>query len=197
MGKFKISGDLAEKLEKLSDNVWAKMSPENYADKMPANKEEVMNKGIKIYEEALKKYQNFGPEGLDLDISEGTYQDFGNGNSGWLIYNVNSIDEINDKYHEFFSDRYPENDIRNSGMLFEKDGHVYLRPAGKGSNILFRSTEVSEVLYQSDDEIFFIVDNNYDDLDFDGTAKWTEKTLFSVVVQPDGSWKVGKFTVPY
>ena len=44
---------------------------------------------------------------------------------------------------------------------------------------------------------FFIVDNNYDDLDFDGTAKWTEKTLFSVVVQPDGSWKVGKFTVPY
>ncbi|MBR3283421.1 MAG: hypothetical protein IKI56_09035 [Ruminococcus sp.] len=197
LGKFKISGDLAEKLEKLSDNVWAKMSPENYADKMPANKEEVLDQAIKIYEEALRRYQNYGPEGLDLNIAEGTSQQFDSGNSGWLIYNVNSIEEINDMYHEFFSDRYPENDIRNSGMLFEENGNVYLRPVGKGSNILFRSTEVSEVLYQSDDEIFFIVDNNYDDLDFDGTAKWTEKTLFSVVVQPDGSWKVGKFTVPY
>ncbi|NLT08965.1 MAG: hypothetical protein GXY08_05620 [Ruminococcus sp.] len=196
-GTFRISGSLKEELAKLSDNVWAKITPENYADKMPANKEEILDKGIRIYEEALRRYQNFGPDGLDLDIAEGTAQDFGNYNSGWLIYNADSIDEINDKYHEFFSDRYPENDIRNSGMLFEEDGHVYLRPAGKGSHILFRSTEVTEVLYQNGDEIFFIVDNNYDDLEFDGTTKWTEKTLFSVVIQPDGSWKVGKFTIPY
>ncbi|MBQ6181257.1 MAG: hypothetical protein IJK31_06165 [Ruminococcus sp.] len=196
-GKYRISSDLKDELSRISDNVWAKISPENYADKMPANKEEVLNQGIKIYEEALLKYQNFGPEGLGLDIAGGESQQFDSGNAGWLINNVNSIDEINDMYHEFFSDRYPENDIQNSGMLFEEDGHVYLRPAGRGSNILFKSTEVSDVLYQNGDEIFFLVDNNYDDTDFAGNTKWTEKTLFSVVEQPDGSWKVGKFTLPY
>ena len=196
--KYRISESLVEDLARISDNVWAKISPENYTDKMPANKEEVFNKAKEFYDKALKYYYNFGPEGcLNLEIAEGIAQQFEDGSAGWLIKNVNSIDEINDMYHEFFSDRYPENDIRKSNYVFEKDGHVYMRPSGKGSNILFQSTELSDVLYQKDDEIFFTVNNNYSEVEFGGNTTWTEKLLFSVVIQPDGSWKVGKITCPW
>ena len=119
------------------------------------------------------------------------------GRMGYLVPGVSSIDDIRKMYLEEFSERYHANDIGDDYPYFEKDGKVYSSPGSRGSNIFFQDTEITEIQSITEDEITFNVSNYYSGEGIDDTLPWTEQTVFSVVVQPDGSWKVGKLTLPY
>lgn len=78
----------------------------------------------------------------------------------------------------------------------EYNGRVYWMAGQRGSNIFFTGSEVTEITGRTANEIIFKVEDHYDGTDIDGTAPWTEEREFAVAVQPDGSWKVSRFTLP-
>ena len=97
-------------------------------------------------------------------------------------------------YGKTFDSRY---DDGFSEYFKEYNGKVYWGAGQRGGNIFYVDSEVTSVKSRTADEIFFTVEDHYDGTDIDGTAPWTEQRVFSVVVQPDGEWKVGQFTLPY
>jgi hypothetical protein len=106
---------------------------------------------------------------------------------------IKTFSDLENEYFKVFSRRYPCNEL--SQLYFEKDGSVYAFCGGRGSNIFYSSSKVTEIKSKSDDEIVFSVDNFYDGNDF-GEDSYTETDDFSVVIE-NGVWKAGKFTLPY
>ena len=118
---------------------------------------------------------------------------------GWQLYlitdpNINSLKDVEDDYHKVFSDRYPDNDIKE--IYAEKDGHAYALNGARGANIFYSYSLVTKVDSKKDDEIFFTVTNYYDGTDIDGSAAYSKDETFSVVIESDGTWKVGQFRLP-
>ena len=195
--KYSVSPELTDTIKSLSDYAWKRAEPHNQLENEAPD---TLERGKEAYQNALEtngKFNGGATDLLDIDTSSEGYRDFGDGFSGYLVRNVSSIDEINEMYHQTFSDRYPENSFIDGSPYFERDGKVYWYAGGKGSHIYYLGTEVLGILRRTDDEIFFAVENSYGGGNVDETPPWTEQTEFSVVVQPDGSWKVGKLTVPY
>lgn len=116
---------------------------------------------------------------------------------GYIIKNpdIKSVDDVVEEYNETFSDRYPD-DIRE--YYNEYNGNVYLFTGGRGHNISYKDSRVSEFQRIEGDEIFFTVDiSYYDNIPYEEDGFSIVKETFSVIVQPDGSWKVGQFHIPY
>lgn len=78
----------------------------------------------------------------------------------------------------------------------EYNGRVYWLAGQRGSNIFYTGSEVTEITGRTANEIIFKVEDHYDGTNIEGTAPWTEEREFAVAVQPDGSWKVSRFTLP-
>lgn len=136
--------------------------------------------------------ENGQPSGVILNYSKDD-----NGNSlGVLVTEpgVNTIDDVMKIYGKTFDSRYDDG-FRN--CFTEYNGRVYWGAGQRGGNIFYSDSEVTEVKSRTSDEIIFKVLDKYDGTDLDGTAPWTEEREFSVVIQPDGEWKIGKFTLPY
>ncbi len=107
---------------------------------------------------------------------------------------IKTIDDVMKIYGKTFDSRYDDG-FRN--CFKEYNGKVYWGAGQRGGNIYYVDSEVTGVKSLNNDEIVFNVDDHYDGTNIDGTAPWTEQRVFSVVVQPDGEWKVGQFTLPY
>ena len=161
---------------------------------------EILERARALYKDAIVRYKEYTEGG----VPPGMEMDWGNAPNEWIgnmIYyvlpGVSSKDEIVEMFLSEFSERYHANDLDGDFPYLERDGKVYTTSANKGTNISYRDTELTEIKRKTDDEIFFTVINYYGDNGIDTSAPWTEQKEFSVVIQPDGSWKVGKLTIPY
>ena len=162
---------------------------------------ELIAKAQKFYENAIDtdlKYGRFAPEHFNID----TLNCFEQVNGPYLsnVYDV-TLDELRAQYHEVFSDRYAENDATIEKYYCIYNGQLCWLTGNPGVELYLESTTVTKVLRRTDDEIFFAVERHYSDfrhVDIEGDFEpYTETDEFSAVIQPDGSWKVGKFHNPY
>lgn len=120
------------------------------------------------------------------------------GRTGAPVYGI-TLDELRRMYHMTFSDRYSANDDTINNHYFEHNGQLYWILGDAGIELYLARNEVTAVQRQDGDEIFFTVERYYDDIhNVDGGtfSPYTIQDTFSVIVQPDGSWKVGKFNNP-
>lgn len=109
---------------------------------------------------------------------------------------IKTVQDVVDSYLSIFSDRYGNQNFIYD-YFFEKDGYVYKMIAGRGGNIFYLTSLITEVQRIEDDEIFFTIEHYYDpEIEQYGTGKAVVTETFSVVVQPDGSWRVGMFNLP-
>ena len=79
------------------------------------------------------------------------------------------------------------------------DGQLCWLTGNSGVDLYLESAKVTEIQRRTDDEIFFTVERRYSDYNNVSLTPYedsTETDVFSVVIQPDGSWKVGVFTNP-
>lgn len=159
----------------------------------------------------LAKAQNFYDQAIEADFKFGrsapqyfnidTMNCFTgpDGRTLSYVYDI-TLDELRAQYHETFSDRYAENDATINKWYPINDGKLCWLTGNAGVDLYLESAKVTEVVRQTDDEIFFTVERHYSDfrhVDLEGDFEpYTETDDFSVVIQPDGSWKVGKFNNP-
>ena len=119
---------------------------------------------------------------------------------GWKMYlitdpAINSMADIESDYYKLFSEKYP-NELSETFM--EKNGRAYCLNGARGSNIFYVKSEITSLDSRTENEIFFTVTNSYsssmieeDNVPYDDTAE------FSLVLEDDGTWKVGQFILPY
>ncbi|MBR3901247.1 MAG: hypothetical protein IKJ60_06830 [Ruminococcus sp.] len=174
-----------------------------------AEERELVGKAQDFFETACETYwmYRYTPP---FDIADDKYDENGNvigkeynwkvkengEDLGHLIKNpeIKSIDDVLEEYYKTFSDRYP-NDIRDA--YIEYNGNLYVLSGNRGYNISYKDSRVSEFLRIEGDEIFFTAEYSYYNETFDENDIIVKKEIFSVIVQPDGSWKVGQFSLPY
>ena len=174
-----------------------------------AEERELIDKAQDFFETACETYwmYRYTPP---FDIADDKYDENGNvigkeynwkvkengEDLGYLIKNpeIKSIDDVLEEYYKTFSDRYP-NDIRDA--YIEYNGNLYVLSGNRGYNISYKDSRVSEFQRIEGDEIFFIAEYSYYNETFDENDIIVKKEIFSVIVQPDGSWKVGQFRLPY
>lgn len=148
-----------------------------------------------LFESACETHWNFHV-GCPYELDYNTYIE---NNFGWQFFlitnsNINSIADVEADYHKVFSDAYT-NDL--SEIYMEQNGRVYALDGARGSNIFYQSSQVTAITKRTDNEIFFTVNNNYSGDDFNPDTAYTKTAEFSVVIDEDGSWKAGKFSLPY
>ncbi|MDO4864796.1 MAG: hypothetical protein Q4A05_11570 [Ruminococcus sp.] len=119
------------------------------------------------------------------------------GSYGWQYYlvtesGVNSVADVKADYHKVFSEKYPD-DIDLT--YIDGDGRVYCLCGQRGTNISYVRSEVISLDGKSDDELFFTVRDYYDGSEW-GEGESTEDRTFSAVIDPDGTWRAGAFTLP-
>ncbi|WP_295071565.1 PASTA domain-containing protein [Ruminococcus sp.] len=161
---------------------------------------ELIAKAQNFYDQAIEADFKFGrsaPQYFNIDTMNCfTGPD---GRTLSYVYDI-TLDELRAQYHETFSDRYAENDATINKWYPINDGKLCWLTGNAGVDLYLESAKVTEVQRQTDDEIFFTVERHYSDfrhVDLEGDFEpYTETDDFSVVIQPDGSWKVGKFNNP-
>lgn len=113
--------------------------------------------------------------------------------------NVKSIDDVIAGYHRLFSDKYPY-DFRLDDEFYytEYNGRMYFSVyAGqRGSNIDYDDSEIASYDGRDGNEMHFTVHDNYDATKLGGEA-YTKNNEFTMVLGDDGTWRIGKFTLPY
>ena len=119
---------------------------------------------------------------------------------GWNYYkitdeNIKSLSDVENDYYKVFSERYPNEDL--SMLYLEYEGNVYALNGQREMNIYYSVSRVKSIQSRTDDEIFFTVENLFEGTDKNPNEDYSEEDTFSVVISPDGTWKVGKFTLPY
>lgn len=138
-------------------------------------------------------YYSGTPYALDYDFSvQDEY-----GNTYFLVEdsNITSIDDIKEDWLEIFSDKYYTTDFGN--RFLEKDGKVYVNDGSRGADIYYSNTEITGITSKSEDgtEVFFKAVSHYVDPN-DNTLMEDKVNEFSIILE-DGSYHVGKFTLPY
>lgn len=105
---------------------------------------------------------------------------------------INSVADVKADYHRVFSEKYPDH-IEETYL--DSNGRVYCLCGARGTHIEYVNSEIISLDGKTDDELFFTVRDNYDGSDW-GNEKYYEDRTFSVVIDPDGTWKAGSFTLP-
>lgn len=106
---------------------------------------------------------------------------------------VNSMADIEADYYKVFSRKYP-NALNET--FIERDGHVYVLNAARGTNIFYVNSNIKSVDSVSADEIRFTVVSNYDGSPFDDSGHYEDEAVFTIV-REDNAWRVGEFRLPY
>lgn len=117
----------------------------------------------------------------------------------WIFYRVKdehikSLKDVVDDYYKVFSRRYP-NDLNE--IYIDSDGAVYAMAGERGMNLYYKESKVISLEKRGSDEIFFKVESYYDGDDFEPDRKSSKTDDFSVVIEDDGSWHIGQFSLPY
>lgn len=126
-------------------------------------------------------------------------EDYVENEFGWQFHrikdaDISSMDDLRADYNKVFSGRYPD---QLSEIYTESNGSVYAMDAARGRDLYYTDSRITGIKSRSDDEIVFTVENNYTGSDFEPDKPVTEKEEFSVVIESDGTWKVGQFRLPY
>lgn len=127
------------------------------------------------------------------------YNSYTENELGWQYYlvtdeGVSSIADVEADYNKVFSESYA-NDL--SEIYIEHDGSVYALDGERGADIYYTGSKVTGIAEKADGEIFFTVENYYSGDDMLGEGDFTKTAEFSAVISSDGSWRAGKFTLPY
>lgn len=127
------------------------------------------------------------------------YESVAENSMGWQFYlitdeGINSLADVEADYHKVFSDAYP-NDL--SEIFMEHDGRLYALDGGRGGNVYYIDSVITEVQQRLDNEIIFNVENRYSGDDYTGEGEYTENAEFSAVIDENGTWRAGLFTLPY
>lgn len=118
---------------------------------------------------------------------------------GWTYYkitdeNIHTIADIENDYYKVFSERYPNEDLK---MLYiEFEGNVYALNGQREMNAYYSMSRITGIESQTDDEIFFTVENNYEGNDKNPDMPYSENETFSMITAGD-KIRVGKFRLPY
>lgn len=117
----------------------------------------------------------------------------------WRFYritdsSIKSLADVERDYYKVFSPKYPN---RLHELFIEKDGAVYSLNSARGANVFYERSAVTAITSQTDEEIFFTVENHYSGNDYNVYTPETKTAEFSVVIEDDGSWHAGKFRLPY
>lgn len=118
---------------------------------------------------------------------------------GWQYYlvttdGIDSLADVENEYYQVFSSNYP-NEL--SGLYKESGGALYTLCGERGMDIFYSYSKVTSITSRTDNEIFFTVENYYTGTDRDSTAAYSETDEFSAVIGSDGTWRAGKFRLPY
>ncbi|MCM1508310.1 MAG: hypothetical protein NC177_14450 [Ruminococcus flavefaciens] len=122
-----------------------------------------------------------------------------NNGLGWIFYkvvdeNIHSFADVENDYYKVFSERYPSEDLK---MLYlEYDNAVYALNGQREMNPYYSMSKITGIESQTEDEIFFTVENYYEGSDTNPDQPYTQEDTFSVVIDGD-TIKAGKFTMPY
>ena len=133
-------------------------------------------------------------EPFEVDSEKFIQNDF-----GWKYHlvttpGISSLADVEKEYNKVFSSKYP-NEL--SETFIEKDGAVYALFGKRGKDIFYSASKITAVKSVSEDEIFFTVTSYYDGSDNDSSTPCTKENDFSAVIDENGTWHVGKFTLPY
>ena len=165
--------------------------PEDYE----MDDDELLYIAQQLYDTSCEMYWNFHvgcPYNLD-------HESFTENQYGWQYYliideGINSLADVERDYHTIFSDIYP-NELNE--LFIESDGRVYALDGGRGANIYYDHSEVNKIVSKTENEIFFTVEVFYKGDDYTGTGPYSVEQDFSVVINEDGNWFTGLFTLPY
>lgn len=159
------------------------------------NEQLMMSAGQALFESACRiqwLYTVGCPYNLDMNS---TVQ---NG-FGWTYYKItdeyiHSFADIENDYYKVFSDRYPNEDLK---MLYlELDGEVYALNGQREMNPYYSVSKIVDIQSQTDDEIFFTVENHYEGTDTSPDEPYSEKETFSMVIA-ENKIRAGQFRLPY
>lgn len=119
---------------------------------------------------------------------------------GWNYYkitdeNIKSLADVENEYYKVFSDRYPNEDLPM--IYLDYEGNVYAFNGQREKNIYYSVSRIKNIQSRTDDEIFFTVENIFEGTDKAPNEEYSEEDTFSIVISSDGTWKVGKFRLPY
>ena len=146
-----------------------------------------------LYESAHATSLSFSI-GCPYSVDTDTYVE---GSYGWQYYlvtqsGINSVADVKADYHRVFSDKYPDSlDL----TYVDNDGRVYCLCGERGTNIEYIKSEVISLDGKTDDELYFTVRDYYDASAW-GDGPYTEDRTFSAVIDADGTWRAGAFTLP-
>ena len=154
---------------------------------------ELIAQATELYDRACAKYweYTFGdPFTLDNDD---VYID----DRGWQFTriadeSIKSRSDIFSGFYEVFASRYLYDDILYDRYI-EHDGKYYVANVGRGSNIFYTGSEITEVKSIEDDEITFTVVSYYEG---DGIIEPEARSTEFSMIEEDGTWKAGKFVLP-
>lgn len=146
-----------------------------------------------LYESAHETNLKFSI-GCPYPVDTDTYVE---GDYGWQYYlvtqsGINSVADVKADYHRVFSEKYPDH---IDETYIDSNGRVYCLCGQRGTNIFYIESEIISLDGKTDDELFFTVRDYYDGSDWGGEETIEDRT-FSVVIDPDGTWRAGSFTLP-
>lgn len=159
------------------------------------NKQLMMSAGQALFESACRTqwlYTVGCPYSLDMNSTA-------QNGFGWTYYkitdeNIHSFADIENDYYEVFSDRYPNEDLK---MLYlELDGAVYALNGQREINPYYSVSKIVDIQSQTNDEIFFTVENHYEGTDISSNEPYSEKDTFSMVIS-ENKIRAGQFKLPY
>ena len=188
-----ISGDKREEYDSIDvDNNGAVVSD---VDMLSLSDDELKAFAQTLYESACKtewSYTVGSPYAIDYDSSV-------ENDLGWKYYmiiteGINSISDVEKDYYKVFSHKYPN---ALSETFIESDGHVYALNGSRGTNIFYLNSEITSIDSKNDNEIMFTVTSYYNGSPYDDSGSYEDKAEFSMVKDDDGTWKAGKFRLPY
>ena len=81
-------------------------------------------------------------------------------------------------------------------LYLELDGAVYALNGQREINPYYSVSKIVDIQSQTNDEIFFTVENHYEGTDISPNEPYSEKDTFSMVIS-ENKIRAGQFKLPY
>ena len=136
-------------------------------------------------------YYNGSPYSLNYD----TFIEDDYGGIYFLIddSSIKTLDDVHEDWFEIFSSTTNPKDF--DGHFIEKNEKVYVNDGTRGADIYYKNTEITEITSIVGNEVTFKAVSHFVNPE-DNSAMDDETYDFSIILE-DGSYHVGKFTLPY
>lgn len=156
--------------------------------------EQLITLATSLYRVACEMYWNYyydSPYSIDYD--QETTDDQGNTFFAISDPSISSLEDVRNDWYTVFSTTTDPQDF--NGHFLERDSKVYINDGARGSDIYYSDTEITGIVSSNDDQVTFTAVSHYVDPN-DGSILPDVTDEFSIILE-DGSYHVGKFTLPY